>query len=447
MDSTDDYFKRVKAEILAEAEIARVRAPLPRREPPPRGSTAPVIDVSGIERDRLDYRIAELTDENYIAFVEQAYRAILKRPGDEAGRNSQINHLAKGASKAEILGNLRWSPEGRRVGAHIRGLLPRYLLAKLSHVRGIGYLVDWCASFASLPLLLRHQRAADVMVASKIGELAQTLRACEKRLGELEQKIERGTSQVEQRLRVIDERFGIVDTRLVGHTQTVDELRHYVYAGNHWLATVQRNFADLERIADEQRQRVDVLAAGVQETEAQIEAHSTRHARWSSEIAARLHAGARVLDLGSGDGAWLAGLAACGMNATGVEPVSPLVKAATLQARTVATGDPLAALERCSDGSLDAITLADASLCCGSASLLRLLDATARVLARPGWLFVRVEAEPRRADAGSGLDAERWRALLAAAGFEELAVVEVAGGSLVAARCAGAVAQSVTGAQ
>ena len=41
MDSTDDYFKRVKAEILAEAEIARVRAPLPRREPPPRGSTAP----------------------------------------------------------------------------------------------------------------------------------------------------------------------------------------------------------------------------------------------------------------------------------------------------------------------------------------------------------------------------------------------------------------------
>lgn len=453
MEPSDDYLQRVKAEILAEAAAAQERAPLPRRDPPPRGNTTSALDACGIERNRLDYHIAELTGEQYVAFVEQAYRAILKRPGDEAGRNNQINHLARGASKAEILGNMRWSAEGRQVGVRIRGLLPRYLLAKLTRIPVVGHVIDWFATLAGLPVLLRHQRSADAVAAARFGELTAAMRAIGQRLDQLDVELAtagNAVAQLEQRVfgsaqlqqQPMDARLGVVETRLADHIRSVDELRHFFYAGNHWLTTVQRNFADLERISDEQRRRIELLVAGVNESPEAISARSDRHARWSAELGARLNPGARVLDLGSGDGSWLAALAARGIEASGIESSTPLAQAAAARSLAVAAGDPLAALERCSDGSLDAITLSAAGLCGGATALLRLFDATARALARPGWLFVRIEAEPRRPDSDIAADGARWQALLAAAGLDEVSLIESGEGSLVIARCITAVART-----
>ncbi|HEX5125053.1 MAG TPA: hypothetical protein VFV97_17545, partial [Rhodanobacteraceae bacterium] len=109
-DASDSYLERVKAEIRAEADTARQRAPLPRREAPPPRSTPTVSQDGTIDRARLDYAIAELTGEHYTAFVDRAFRALLKRPPDEPGLDAQVRLLAAGAPKAEILGNLRYSP-------------------------------------------------------------------------------------------------------------------------------------------------------------------------------------------------------------------------------------------------------------------------------------------------------------------------------------------------
>src|SRR5690348_1983175 len=60
----DDYLERVKAEIRAEADAARARAPLPRDD-----VAAPAVPArprqDGIERNRLDYAISELTGSHY----------------------------------------------------------------------------------------------------------------------------------------------------------------------------------------------------------------------------------------------------------------------------------------------------------------------------------------------------------------------------------------------
>ncbi len=71
-----------------------MRDPLPRRDPPPRATQArrPAFD-EGIERERLDYAIGELTGPHYRAFLDQAFRALLKRPPDEAGSELQIHLL------------------------------------------------------------------------------------------------------------------------------------------------------------------------------------------------------------------------------------------------------------------------------------------------------------------------------------------------------------------
>lgn len=184
----DDYLERVKAEIRAEADAARARAPLPRDD-----VAAPAVLArprqDGIERNRIDYAISELTGSHYSAFVDQAFRALLKRAPDDAGSAMQIRLLGAGASKAEVLGNLRWSPEGRRVGTRVRGLLPRYALAKLARVPVLGYFIDWSLALAGLPVLLRHQRAADTSVAARFDASVDAQRTHDDRLARLDAAI------------------------------------------------------------------------------------------------------------------------------------------------------------------------------------------------------------------------------------------------------------------
>ena len=164
LGSNDDYLERVKVEIRAEADRVRASAPLARRDPPTVPLHSAVAD--GIDRDRVDYAIGDLTGAHYSAFLDVAYRALLKRAPDDAGSTTQVRLLAAGASKAEILGNLRWSSEGKRVHVHVRGLLPRYVIAKLGRVPVFGYAINWFIALAGLPVLLRHQRAADTQIAA-----------------------------------------------------------------------------------------------------------------------------------------------------------------------------------------------------------------------------------------------------------------------------------------
>ena len=188
-DANDSYLAGVKAEIRADADAARLRAPLPRKEAPPPRRAEMMSHDGSIDRARLDYSIAELTGADYTAFVDDAFRALLKRPPDEPGLDAQIRLIAAGAPKAEVLGNLRYSPEGRAIGTRVHGLLPRYVLAKLTRVPVVGFGVSWLIAFAGLPLMLRHQRAADTRNAAQFldaqahaGRIADEVRGTNARL-------------------------------------------------------------------------------------------------------------------------------------------------------------------------------------------------------------------------------------------------------------------------
>ncbi|HEY0232369.1 MAG TPA: methionine biosynthesis protein MetW [Dokdonella sp.] len=430
----DDYLERVKTEIRAEAEIARARDPLPRHDPPPRAAQAqrPAFD-EGIERGRLDYAIGELTGPHYRAFLDQAFRAVLKRPPDEAGSELQIRLLAAGASKAEVLGNLRWSPEGRRVGTRVRGLLPRYALAKLVRVPLLGYFVEWGLAFAGLPLLLRHQRAADTSSAARFSALDEAQTSTRRGLDELRAShaaldaehdrrsdaMRADIGRMLLRLDALEEQARTLEARAVASAHEAIELRHYVHAANHWITSLQRSLGDLEDAAASGRERADALAASIDVGAEEASARGARHASWSAVLATRLPAGARMLDLDSGDGAWLGALAARGVAASGVEANAALVARAQRQGLAIALGDPLAVLMRCADGDLDGLSLTATTLARDEADIATLLGEARRVLKPGGQLLLRCELEPHRLVlADVALDAaQQSGALLAAAGF------------------------------
>jgi len=66
------------------------------------------------------------------AFLEAAYVTLLRRPPDEAGQLHYLSRLASARSRPRVLGELRYSAEGRLVGAVLPGLRRRYLLHSLS---------------------------------------------------------------------------------------------------------------------------------------------------------------------------------------------------------------------------------------------------------------------------------------------------------------------------
>jgi predicted nucleic acid-binding Zn-ribbon protein len=535
----DDYLERVKAEIRAEADAARTRTPLPRHEVPA-AQAHPAARQDGIERDRLDYTINELAGTQYSAFIDQAFRALLKRPPDEAGSAIQIRLLAAGASKAEVLGNLRWSPEGRRVGTRVRGLLPRYAQAKLARVPVLGYLVDWGLALAGLPILLRHQRAADTSVAARfdaalgaqrthadrlaaldtaVSELgaerdrrnadAEAQREHGRRLDELTSRIaafstehdRRSTALVEnqrrvlQRLDELEHRAEVMRNRIdAAHSQVkalhdrgdalegravafegravalesrltpldaraaalevrtatlegrndaganeMIELRHYVHAANHWIATLQGSLADLEETAAAERANADALAAALDAGNKVLTARATRHVEWAAKLDAVLPAAARALDLGSGDGAWLGALTAQGVSASGIESNQALAARAQESNLPIASGDPLATLSRCTEASLDAITL-DTTLLTGDDVLVARAFVQIQRALKPGArVLLRVNDEPHRLGSLFGqrstdTDAQRWAALLAAGGFTDVRVLPATGAAAVLAQ-------------
>jgi protein-L-isoaspartate O-methyltransferase len=427
-DANDSYLAGVKAEIRADADAARMRAPLPRKEAPPPRRAETVSHGGSIDRARLDYSIAELTGEHYTAFVDGAFRALLKRPPDEPGLEAQIRLLAAGAPKAEVLGNLRYSPEGRAIGTRVGGLLPRYALAKLSRVPVAGFVVNWLIAFAGLPLMLRHQRAADTRNAAQFldtqlnaGRIADDVRGTGARLDGVRGELGEANARLGALKGAFDQRVGTLEAR-VGESESrlndVPSLRHYVHAVNHWLVSLKGAIDGIEGASDANKAYADSLIAAIHDASEVAAARGARQSAWIEALRGRIGTRARIVDLGSGDGSFAASLAALGADVAGFESNDVLAQRARERGLNVAFGDPSSALARCEDASLDAITVSGAP---AGDAFATLLGEAARALKPGGWLLI-AAGEPRRlADLSNRrigvLDRPIATALLGAAGF------------------------------
>ena len=455
-----DNLERVKAEIRADADRARLRNPLPRADVRSPSEQAPAQRPgfgAVIQRERLDYATGELTGAHYHAFLDGAFRALLKRPPDEAGAESQMRLLVAGASKAEILGNLRWSLEGKRIGTRVRGLLPRYALAKLTRLPVLGYAVAWGIELAGLPILLRHQRAADTAAAARFTALTDAQQGHDRHLEELRSSVTAHSARHDQRLEAIGDdirrallRLDRVEQRahaLEDRTTTLEQgnatnarelagLRHHVHTANHWVASLQHSLTAIEEAAKVRRRHADRLAAARNETPADAATRSARHAGWAMQLATRLPAASAVLDLGSGDGAWLDALGARGVVGRGIEANSVLVVRAQARGANIALGDPLDALARCAESSLGGLVIAAHAFPASDIDIADLLAQAQCALKPQGYLLLRLEqSAPRVVGTASALlDATLWAALLRGAGFDSVSELAATGATALIAR-------------
>ena len=134
--------------------------PVPRSEP--------LILQASFEPHTDDkYHVNDLLAYHDRNFIQNAYRAILKRGPDATGYNSFIESLRSGRlNKIDVLARLRYSTEGRAKRVRVDGLLFPALVRFGYRIPVVGYLLNLAVAFARLPTSIRHQQQfeAHVMV-------------------------------------------------------------------------------------------------------------------------------------------------------------------------------------------------------------------------------------------------------------------------------------------
>lgn len=126
------------------------------------------------ENQNVDLDLIKSFDE---AFVRKAYRIVLHREVDADGLNHYLGMLRNGANKWDVLGRLRYSVEGRRLGVKIPGLLSRFIKQRLYAIPFLGRLLQILTIIWQLPNIERSYRALEnyvyILKKENLGEHLQ----------------------------------------------------------------------------------------------------------------------------------------------------------------------------------------------------------------------------------------------------------------------------------
>jgi hypothetical protein len=194
--AVDDILRRVSA------EVARRQAPIdlgPMQLGLPRVGTG--TGVAGIAsgtswtvgsaaafmpNDRKDYPLSAFVALHGPAFVAGCYAGLLGRSPDSGGLEHYLGLLRQGMAKAEIVGRIRLSAEGRRYGAHVRGLWAPFLFHSSARIPVVGYVVMTAVALVTLPAQKRRLRSIEDAAFTQCEQNARALRGLERRLDAIE---------------------------------------------------------------------------------------------------------------------------------------------------------------------------------------------------------------------------------------------------------------------
>lgn len=155
--------RRIDESTLARAEAEPQWLPLETTVSAARNKTVglPRLAVAAADlEERSRYSIADFTAFEGPQFIRCAYRGILGREPDLTGREHFETAIGSGRlSKVEVLGRIRYSPEGRARGVRVSGLLAAYLLRQFFRIPLVGPVVECLYCILRLPRLFREVEA------------------------------------------------------------------------------------------------------------------------------------------------------------------------------------------------------------------------------------------------------------------------------------------------
>src|ERR1051325_1245992 len=152
------------------------------------------------------YHVNDLLRYHDRAFVNAAYRAVLKRSPDATESTRDLTRLRSGnVNKIDLLAALRFTPEGRAKGVQVDGLVMPALIRRLGGVPLLGYIIRLGIAFVRLPNLVRDQREFGSYVLSQHEQMAEFINQISARVGECREELSRLHTAQETVAKQIDE--------------------------------------------------------------------------------------------------------------------------------------------------------------------------------------------------------------------------------------------------
>ena len=214
----------------------------------PAGNAAPELTSSA---PGAPLRIEALMGLDDSIFIQTAYAALLNRRPDEAGLRHYSAELAAGHSRIMVLGELRYSDEGRRVGTPVPNLRRRFLLHRLYRIRVFGRVLRTLTGVAALPGLLRDVSRLSVEVDALHSGAIPTEQGVLALVGSTE-AIVRANERTQATLGAVDVQNERTQATLLAFNLQIDELSRRL-GGEPWaapiLALAERSDGQAERIA------------------------------------------------------------------------------------------------------------------------------------------------------------------------------------------------------
>ena len=261
------------------------------------------------------YHVNDLLKYHDRSFIQNAYRAILKRGPDASGYKTFIESLRSARlNKIDILAGLRYSAEGRAKKIEIEGLRTPALIRKAYRVPVLGYLLNLAVALARLPLMVRgeqqfaaHVLAQQELVADHLNHLGRTLRAhsaevsqvIERQNQSIKQLGDRLPEQVQEQLRQIDEHHSrlseetrrqneALETRLGDQTKAVAaQFAEFASVIDLRLTETQSGFtARLSQEMGRGEQEVRAIREQLAKWEEGLKTFQVRALQWRAEISA-----------------------------------------------------------------------------------------------------------------------------------------------------------------
>lgn len=129
-------------------------APSPRIDPLNIGA---IPEPEPFELKEGGYHINDFLKYHDLHFVMNAYRGILRRRPDSEGLRHFLESLRSGhMSKAEVLGRLRYSPEGRVKKVKIKGLFWNFVVQSSFRIPVLGYFSRLTVGIVNLQVIIRN---------------------------------------------------------------------------------------------------------------------------------------------------------------------------------------------------------------------------------------------------------------------------------------------------
>ena len=201
--NVDELMEKIRAEVKQRKEGGGPpRRTVPQTGFAPPSDIYPKINLSRVgatpepepfEYKEQGYHINDFLRYHDQQFVMNAYRGILRRGPDSEGLGHYLDKLRSGKrTKAEILGRLRYSPEGKSNKVKISGLFWNFAIQSSFGIPVLGYCSRLTTGIMNLPLIIRNMENLERNTIKQLQQQSTDLNGTLSELGSyLEKKADR----------------------------------------------------------------------------------------------------------------------------------------------------------------------------------------------------------------------------------------------------------------